>query len=122
LVRRGAGAGETDRVTLTWPDNAIRNAWLRVTLKANGNSGLAADDVFTFGHLAGETGDAATPLRVSSLDLVAVRRAISAGGPLTTLTARYDLNRDGVLNALDVATVRGNLFHTLPDLTLTDSR
>jgi ELWxxDGT repeat protein len=60
-VRRGAGAGGGDRVTLTWPDGAIRNAWLQVTLKATANTGLPGDDVFYFGSLVGDAGGSGAP-------------------------------------------------------------
>jgi hypothetical protein len=43
-----------------------------------------------------------------------------AGGAVTPPTARYDFNRDGVIDALDVAAVRGNLFRSLPDFSLSD--
>ena len=47
------------RVTITWADNAIPNKnWLQVTVKADANTGLEADDVFYFGNSSGEnTGD-----------------------------------------------------------------
>jgi hypothetical protein len=110
-LRRRDGAGTSDRVTLLWPDNAIRNGWLQVTVRATANTGLAAADVFAFGNLVGETGDAATPRRVSALDVVAVRRAV---GSAAGATDRYDFNRDGVVDALDLAIVRRNLLNDLP--------
>src|SRR5206468_4527690 len=58
-VRPGAGALGSDRVTLIWPDGALRNSWLRLTVKANGRTRLAAPDVFYFGNLIGDTGGAA---------------------------------------------------------------
>ena len=96
----------------TWPDGAIQNRWLRVTLKAGERIGLTADDVFYFGHLAGETGDAAGALgwRVSALDLAAVRRALNT---TSTLTSATDFNRDGRTNALDLAAVRRGLNQSL---------
>jgi protocatechuate 3,4-dioxygenase beta subunit len=111
-LRRRAGAGQSDRVTLTWPDGAIKNSWLRVTLKANANTGLVRPEVFAYGNLVGETNDAATPTRVSSLDLASARRALLAGSD-AALTSRFDFNRDGRLNALDLAIIRSNLFHVL---------
>ena len=33
-IRRGAGANESDRITITWPDGAIVDRWLRVTFNA----------------------------------------------------------------------------------------
>ena len=70
-------------------------------------------DVFYFGNLIGETGDAPTPARVSAADLGSVRSHLNAGVPVTSA---YDLNRDGLVNALDLAVARSNLFHTLPPL------
>ena len=112
-VRRGAGAGGSDRVTITWPDGAIRNTWLKVTAPANGATGLAAPDVFCFGNLAGETGDA--PLdgvyRVNALDVAAVKRNFTTTS--VPITNPGDLNRDGRVNALDLAAVKASLTRTL---------
>jgi hypothetical protein len=96
---------EPSHIVVGWADGAIRNTWLRVTVKATANTGLAAPDVFYFGNLVGETGDDATPLRVGALDLAGARGAGSGDAPITS---RYDFNRDGVVNALDVAAVRSN--------------
>jgi hypothetical protein len=110
-IRRGAGVGGSDRVTLCWPDGAIKNTWLQVTVKANADTGLAADDVFYFGNLVGETGDSATAARVNALDLAAVKRALGpVGMPVGNL---MDFNRDGRVNALDLAAVKQNLGRTL---------
>ena len=99
-VSAGAGAGGSDRVKLTWPDDAVRNQWLRVTLKANAATGLATPDVFYVGHLAGETGDewSGGRLAVTAADVLRTRRAASRGAA----DARHDFNRDGAVNALDV--------------------
>jgi len=103
--RRGAGDNGSDRVTFTWPDGTVRNAWLRVVVSPT-NTRLAAQDVFSFGNLVGETGDAARPLRVTALDLLAARRAGAAAGPAN---GTFDFNHDGRVNALDLAAVRLNL-------------
>ena len=108
-VRRGAGASGSDRVTLVWPDGAIRNTWLRVTVNANARTGLAEPDVFYFASLVGETGDGTFPTRVTALDLLGVRRNLSRPGVTADPLNRYDFNRDGHVNALDVAAVRSNL-------------
>jgi ELWxxDGT repeat protein len=108
-VRRGAGANGSDRVTLAWAQG-VRNGWLRVMVKATAATGLSSPDVFSFGNLVGETGDASTPGRVSALDLVTVRRAAFSAAPITS---PLDLNRDGRVNALDLAAVRGALGRVL---------
>ncbi|MDP6634887.1 MAG: hypothetical protein QGG42_08325, partial [Phycisphaerae bacterium] len=43
------------RVTLVWPDGAIANQWVEVTVLATADTGLAAADVFYFGNAVGET-------------------------------------------------------------------
>jgi hypothetical protein len=102
-------------VSLTWDDDGVRNAWLRVTVNAGFNFGLARPDVFYFGSLVGETGDANTPtsFKVTALDLGAVKRAMNTDAPVTS---RVDFNRDGRVNALDLAKVKANLNRPLPAL------
>jgi 3-phytase len=109
-LRRGAGTSGSDRLTLTLPDGAFRNTWLRVTMKANANTGLASPDVFSFGNLVGETGDPVSPLRVGVKDLWLTRRSQFSAAPVTS---RYDFNRDGRVSAMDLATVRSALRRSL---------
>jgi hypothetical protein len=126
-VRRAAGTGGSDRVTLIWTDYspgaegggaetatmAVGNGWLTVTMKSNAHTGLAQADVFSFGNLIGETGDAGATSgwRVNALDLAAVKRALNATASVTNTT---DFNRDGRTNALDLAVVKRNLNRALP--------
>jgi probable HAF family extracellular repeat protein len=108
-VRRGAGQGGSDRVTLTWPDGEIRNEWLSVTILPGPRTGLSEPDTFYFGNSVGETGDPGrteTILTVNALDLIATRRAL--GTSPAALTDVHDFNRDGRVNALDMAAVRSN--------------
>jgi len=115
-VRTGAGAGGSDRITFVWPDRAIRNAWLRVTVKSNADTGLAQSDVFYFGNLIGETGlgagDDDTALTVNALDLVSTRRH-RAPGLAAPVTSPFDFNRDGRVNALDMAAARATPSRSL---------
>jgi hypothetical protein len=101
--------GPNTLYNLTWPDGAIRNTWLRVTVKANGRTGLAAPDVFYFGNLVGEVGDGST-LVVDALDLLAVRRNFFSNSPVT---GRFDFDRDGKVTAADFAIVRSNYLNRL---------
>ena len=113
-VRRGAGAGSSDRVTLVWNDGAILNRWLNVTVLSTARTGLPAPDAFAFGNLAGDTGDAPAGsggAAVTALDLVRVRGHLSSS--FVPLTNPYDHNRDGRVNGLDLAAVRANQFQTL---------
>jgi len=113
LVRRGAGTAGSDRVSFAFADNAIRNTWLRVTILANAHTGLARPDVFYFGNLVGDTGDAGTPFRVNALDLGAIKKALNG---TSTVTGRYDVNKDGRVNALDLGVVKANLNRSLASL------
>lgn len=115
-VRRGGGEGGSDRVTMTWRDQAVKNAWLGVTVQANERTGLADADVFYAGSLIGETGDAAGPTagwRVSALDLSAAKRALNS---TSAVTGQFDFDRDGRVSALDLAAVKRNLNRTLGPL------
>ena len=123
--RPGAGTGGSDRVTLVWADGAILNAWLQVSMKANANTGLAAPDVFYFGNIAGDTGNAPPPgpaggpssgdvAFVSVTDLVAMRNAVRPGaGGVAPITSRFDHNRDGRVNLLDMAVTRRGMSNRL---------
>ena len=111
LVRRGAGLLGSDRVTLTLPDGTARNAWLRVTIKANANTGLASPDVFFYGNLVGDAGGVGLPI-VNTVDLAGTRAAV--GSTTLAVLSRFDFNRDGVINALDVLLARNNQRRTLP--------
>ena len=111
-ILRGAGASGTDRVVFTFADNAIRNTWLRVTLPATAATGLPRPDVFYFGNLAGDTGnDRGTPT-VNATDLARTRANV--GRTTAAALATYDFNRDGKVDAADVAIVRSNQRRSLP--------
>jgi hypothetical protein len=112
-IRPGAGAAGGPRVTLTWPDNALKNTWVQVTVLASSRTGLSLPDVFYFGSLPG---DADGNLRVNALDVAAVKQALNG---TSTITGRFDFNRDGRVNALDVAVVKQNLNRTLSPISAT---
>ena len=105
-VRRGAGAGGSDRVTLVWPDNAIRKTWLQVTVASNTRTGLAAADVFYFGNAPGDTMNGTDAFAVNSQDVARTRNAQRK--PATTIQSLFDHNRDGRVNTQDVAVSRNN--------------
>jgi hypothetical protein len=119
-VRRGAGDGGSDRITLYIPDYpssdkvapfGLANLWLQVTLKANPDTALPAPDVFRFGNLIGETGDDSPPtLRVNAVDLARTRAHLS---PRAGVDNPYDHNHDGRVNALDLAAIRVNYLQGL---------
>jgi hypothetical protein len=109
-VRRGAGVGGSDRVTLLWANGAVKNAWLQVTVLPSLVTGLTTPDVFYFGNLTGESGDLISPLHVSALDLGATKRELNQ---TVGIADPVDFNRDGRVNALDFGAVKSNLNRTL---------
>ena len=107
-LRRGAGAQNSDRVTVTWADNRIVNRWLRVTVSPGApvaGTGPVNHDVFYFANLRGEVGDVSkidpSRLTVSVSDQLATRRAMYRG--TAPLDSDHDHNRDGRVNVLDYA-------------------
>jgi hypothetical protein len=107
-VRHGAGVAGSDRVELTWADGKVVNKWVQVTIKADADTGLAQPDVFYFGNLAGDTGDAGAT--VTAVDLTRTRAQLAR---TAAIDSPYDHRRDGRVNALDLAATRGNLFQSL---------
>jgi hypothetical protein len=99
LDRPGAGVGGSDRIDITWADNAIQNKWLQVTVLA-ANLGLTANDVFCFGNQIGDTGNSPT-------DTSAVQAHYS-GFSSVSVTNPYDINRDKSVDALDFSAVQAH--------------
>jgi hypothetical protein len=117
-VRPGAGAAGSDRLTLLWPDGAIRRQWLQVTLLPTAASGLAAADVFYFGNAVGETGNSPLQALVNAADEIGTRinpRSLANPAPIDF---RFDFNRDGLVNATDQLTARTNTTTFLTGLAL----
>src|SRR4029450_251672 len=100
-VRPAPGAPGSTRVTLIWPTGAAIKQWLQVTVKANGNTGLAVPDVFYFGNAVGESGNVAGDYSVSITDEIIARNNPVSINPGTTVTNRFDYNRDGTVSVVD---------------------
>jgi hypothetical protein len=98
------GGQSAARYAITWPNGAVRNTWLQVTVKANARTGLASPDVFYFGNLVGDTG--LSPLRVDTQDYFAARAALGSRG--LSSSNPFDFDRDGRVTAADLAAARGN--------------
>jgi hypothetical protein len=92
---------------MTWPDGAIRDTWLRVTLLPNTRNGLTQPDVFYFGNAVAETGNSTLDAAVNALDVAATRAAQSSA--VVAVDSRYDFNRDRTVNVLDAALVRSRV-------------
>jgi rhamnogalacturonan endolyase len=101
-VRTGAGVNNSYRVTIIWTDNAIQNQWLQVTSLAGSSTGLAANDVFYFGNLVGESGNDAV-VTVADEDAAIGNRT---GFTLAAVSNNYDYNRDRQVSAADALIAR----------------
>lgn len=92
-------SGSNSRITITWPNNVIENRWLRLSMLANANTGLASAQVYYLGHLRGEvTGVQSGQYIVNNTDAAAIAARVSGNNvPVTNI---YDLDKNSrVLNA-----------------------
>ncbi len=102
----GRGPGGSTQITLIWPDNAIQNEWLQVTMLAQPHLNLPADDVFYFGNSIGDSGNSTTDANVNAADVLGARGHATA---TASITNSWDYNRDKVVDALDVAIAQSNV-------------
>ena len=117
-VRPGAGAGNSDRVTVIWSENEIQKQWLQVVVLATPNTGLAVSDTHYWGNAIADTGDSAGNTAVSTADVLGAR-----ANPHTLLNPAalddvYDFNRDSLVNTQDPLIARNNTTTILNDLNL----
>jgi hypothetical protein len=95
-------------VTLIFPDGAIKNTWLEVTVLANANTNLATNDVFYFGNAIGETGNSTTNAIVTSDDEALIRTNFTTGFGTVGVTSPYDINKNHFVQTSDAALSRAN--------------
>ncbi len=100
-VRRAAGVGGSDRLTLVWANGAIRGIWLRITLKATAATGLPGDDVFYFGNAPGEGNSPVPPFAV--VNAADAADAVAHAHDPAAIDDPYDYNRDGRVDTADGA-------------------
>jgi len=117
-VRRGDGVDGSDRVSVVWPDYAIRNGWLEVTLLAGEGTHLPEDDVFYFGNAVGEAGNLAENSQVTTTDVLLARNNPRNFLDPAGVDFAMDYNRDGRVNTTDVLLARNNQTSFLTALEL----
>lgn len=117
-VRRGAGVGGSDRITLLWGTDAVKKSWLQVRVKATAATGLAVDDVFYFGNAIGEVGNATADALVNATDELRIRANPRSLLNPAAITNVYDINRDKSVNATDQLLARANVTSPLTGLPL----
>ena len=112
-VRLGAGAGGSDRLEITWANLKVTNTWLEVNVKSTSNTGLAADDVFYFASVIGNSGagdttalsrDDANDFTVTNNNVVGVTTPVWNVVDYTK-DFKVDAN-DGTVNTNNVFTLR----------------
>ncbi len=104
----GGGLNGSDRVKLEFTNNEIQNAWLRVTMLADTNTGLASNDVFYFGNARFDvTPTSPFPsqqVTINAFDVNAIRaRQGQSPGIISNIN---DVDRNGVVNVFDTNAVR----------------
>jgi len=108
--------GSSDRVVLQWPDNAIANRWLRVTVKATANTGLTQPEVYYIGHLLGETtGASGGVYTVSFADVSPIRAAV---GQSVNAGSIHDIDKNGTVAFADISAMRSNVGVQLTNITI----
>lgn len=102
-VRTGAGTSGSDRVTLIWGSDSIRNAWIEVTTLVTEATGLrdGRADVFYFGSAVGECGNSPGDAIVDISDVLRPFNNQS-GGNSVPISLNFDFNRDAYVDISDV--------------------
>jgi large repetitive protein len=111
--------GATDQILIQWPDNAIADRWLRITVLANANTGLSQPEIYYIGHLLGETtGPSGSVFTVSFADITPIRGAVglSVGSESTV-----DIDKNGTVAFADISAMRANVGAQLTILTIPGS-
>lgn len=108
--------GSPDRVIVTWSSGAINNRWLRITIKANGNTGLSEPEVYYIGHLLGKTGNALNGVyTVAFADITAIRNGV---GSSVDASSHLDIDKNGGVTFADIAAMRPNIGNQLTNISV----
>ena len=101
-------SNDAQRIKLSWPNRAIINQWVQVTIKSTTATRLESPYVFYFGNqIADVNGDTnlENRVRVNVFDQGTVQRRRTNSAPIDY---RYDITRDGRVNVADMGQIRGN--------------
>ena len=112
------GDDDASRLTVIWPDDALMNGWLQVTVVAGEATGLTEEHIFYFGNAIGESGNSASDAKVNAFDMLSARdnqRNFLDPAPIDFFV---DYNRDARVNATDMLIARNNQTHFLNALRL----
>jgi sulfatase modifying factor 1 len=114
------GTENLSRVSIEWPNNAIENRWLRITVKFNANTGLTEPEVYYLGHLRGETtGPSGNVFSVSyAQDLLPIRLNL---GTNVSASSAVDIDKNGLIQFADIVAMRTNAASQLTQITILGS-
>jgi hypothetical protein len=108
--------GAIDQVLIQWGNNQIENRWLRVTVLANANTGLAEPAVYYLGHFLGETTGAINgTFSVSFLDITPIRAEV---GQTVDATSIADIDKNGLVSFQDITAMRGSIGSQLTAISI----
>jgi len=107
MNRTGAGTSGSSRIEIAWPDGAITNEWLQVTVLAGADTGLLTNSVFYFGSAIGSAGASAFG-QVTLADEQSVRGDPHSLLNPAAITDLNDFNRDGRVDAADQILARNH--------------
>lgn len=108
--------GSPDRVLIQWPDQSIMNRWLRITVLANEETGLAQPETYYIGHLLGETtGPSDGVFTVSFADITPIRAEVGQTVDASSIT---DIDKNGTVSFADISAMRGNVGKQLTQISI----
>lgn len=108
--------GSPDRVLIQWPDQSIMNRWLRITVLANEETGLAQPETYYIGHLLGETtGPTDGVFTVSFADITSIRSEVGQTVDASSIT---DIDKNGTVSFADISAMRGNVGSQLTQISV----
>lgn len=98
----------TTRCIITFANDSIKNAWLKVTIKSTTGVGLAAADVSYWGNVVGEggTGNTMPNLIVNATDEGDARTHPHSTFGRALVWDEWDFNKDSIVNATDQGITR----------------
>ncbi len=104
----------TTRVFITFPDaSAVKNGWLKVTVKTAGLGLVDGDDVSYWGNVRAESGSFGTSIPVDATDELDARVRRTGFFP-AGVTNPYDYNRDNRVDATDELDARAHRTGFMP--------
>jgi hypothetical protein len=92
------------------------NRWLRITILASDETGLAERETYCIGHLLGETtGPSDGIFTVSFADITPIRSDVGQAVDASSIT---DIDKNGIVSFADISAMRSNVGAQLTQITV----